>query len=340
MDRCLHLSASSCAVTEDGVLVEYIRLDGQEQTGDILMAKAGRIMPGLECVFTDIGRAKAGFLPLKENSLTFRDTPIHSGDRFPVQVKKEENGEKGAYLTRDLTFPGQYVILMPMNRYIGVSSRVKDPAERQRLLETGQRISGGGFGLVMREAALPATEDEIRGETRLLQEKWDEVRRKASEASAPGTILYSADIRRQLTDDYSSRGPLRILETEETEPMITEQLRKAADRRVTLTGGGNIVIDRCEAMTVIDVNTASSVLENKDATVLSVNLEACAAIAAQVRLRNICGIILIDFIDMDTSAQRDAVQERITEAFAADRRKTVIHGWTNLGLLEMTRKRN
>ena len=136
------------AVTEDGVLVEYIPDDLTDQCGDILLGRTDRVMPGMNCVFVDIGRKKSGFLPMDENSESFTGGKIHSGDRILLQIKKEETGSKGAFLTRDITLPGSLVILMPMNRYIGVSNRISDESTREELRKTGLEIAVGRFGKV------------------------------------------------------------------------------------------------------------------------------------------------------------------------------------------------
>ena len=140
--------------------------------------------------------------------------------------------------------------------------------------------------------------------------------------------------------DYAAGGYEIVNETGEPGPDIIRQLKQAVERTLKLPGGGNIVIDRCEAMTVIDVNTASSAGSGtKQRNVLETNLEACGLIAQQVRLRNLGGIILIDFIDMETETDRSLVYKKLDECFRNDRTKAVIHGWTKLGLIEMTRKR-
>ena len=338
--RTIVNGAGFCAVLENDLLVEYIPKDTEDQCSDIIAGKVNRLMPGMDCAFADIGRARDGFLPLREESASFTGGRIRSGEMQILQIRKEETGTKGAFLTRDITIPGRTVILMPMNRYIGVSSRIQDTEQRAELKKTGQEIAGNRFGLIMRNASAHASADEIRGEAEMLFERWNGVLLKAHEACRPGTVLFRDNLYSRLLEDYAALGIYDTVEMQEPDPMITRQLKNAADRQLRLPGGGNIVIDRCEAMTVIDVNTASAVpAENKEETLLRTNLEACELIARQVRLRNLSGIVLIDFIDMDRETDQGLVLERITDCFRADRIKTVIHGWTHLGLLEMTRKR-
>ena len=328
------------AVTEDGVLVEYIPDDLTDQCGDILLGRTDRVMPGMNCMFVDIGRKKSGFLPMDENSESFTGGKIHSGDRILLQIKKEETGSKGAFLTRDITLPGSLVILMPMNRYIGVSNRISDEGTREKLRKTGLEIADGRFGLVMRNSAEGAEISTIRQEAEMLYEVWQGIMNKAAQGGKPGRVLLSGNTAERLREDYAKDGVDEILTVTEADNQVMRQLRLASERTIRLHGGGNIVVDRCEAMTVIDINTASFTGgESKDRTILETNLEACEVIAQQVRLRNLSGIILIDFIDMNEERDRSLVSERLKECFARDRIKTVIHGWTSLGLIEMTRKR-
>ena len=164
MERYLYTGHGYCAVTENGVLTEYMERDPKQQCGDILGGTVERIMPGIDGAFVKIGRKTAGFLPLRENSKTFMGEPLKSGMKIPVQIRKEETGGKGAYLTRDLTLAGQTVLVMPMNRYVGVSTRITDENDRERMRETGREIARGRTGIVMREAALRAAQDQIASE--------------------------------------------------------------------------------------------------------------------------------------------------------------------------------
>lgn len=339
MKRVILNGPDFCAVTEDGRLTEYLRKDQEEQSGDILIGRIERMMPGMNCAFTDIGRKKNGFLPLEENGKTFQDGKPRSGDTVIVQIRKEETGEKGAFLTRDITLAGTYVIIMPKNRYIGVSSRIEEAETREKFRQTGIEIAGGKTGLVMRHTAPEAREEDIRQEAELLTARWQMIEEAAKWKQKPGTVLYHGDITEQLKDDYGPDGIDEILEVEALSAELRRQLSTASGRKVSLPQGGNIVIDRCEAMTVIDVNTASASGTDKERTVTQTNLEACREIAMQARLRNLGGIILIDFIDMESETDQSLVLEELKKNFAEDRIKTVIHGWTRLGLIEMTRKR-
>ena len=340
MKRTIVAGPGWYAVTEDGVLMEYLQEEKDDGSGTILFGRVGRLMPALNCAFVDIGRKKNGFLPLDEESGSFTGGKLRSGETMLLQIKKEETGEKGAYLTRDITLPGRYVIVMPMNRYTGVSSRIGDEAVRDRLKKIGSAIADGRFGIVMRNAAVNADESTMQEEAKTLFARWKEIEQQAAAGGRPGTQFLRDDPLVRLKADYAAGGYEIVNETGEPGPDIIRQLKQAVERTLKLPGGGNIVIDRCEAMTVIDVNTASSAGSGtKQRNVLETNLEACGLIAQQVRLRNLGGIILIDFIDMQTETDRSLVYKKLDECFRNDRTKAVIHGWTKLGLIEMTRKR-
>ena len=340
MERRIIQGAGWCAVTESGKLMEYISGDDFGQSGVILAGKVERMMKSLNCAFVDIGRKKNGFLPLQETGGSFTGGAVHSGETLLLQVKKEETGDKGAFLTRDITLPGRLVIIMPMNRYIGVSGRVTDESVRERLKLAGKQIAGGRFGLVMRSAAEKSDETDLRNEAETIFTQWQILEQRAKSSGKPGTVYYQIDPLERLKEDYAGEDFELVVAGEKPSPDILRQIHESHERTICLKNGGNIVIDRCEAMTVIDVNTASSAgCVSKEQTVKETNLEACESIAQQVRLRDLNGIILIDFIDMDTERDRNLVSDRLYECFRADRIKTVIHGWTKLGLLEMTRKR-
>ncbi len=337
MKRIIYLNGAFQACEEDGRLVELLPAPAGTAAGKILWGKVNRMMPGLEAAFVDIGRKKDGFLPLRENSDSFTEPPFRSGERVLVQIRREETGSKGALLTRDISLPGSYVLLMPRNRHIGISARIRDTEIRERLRALGREIAGDRFGIVLREAATGAETEAVAEEAEHLWRVWQGILRGETESLAEEP---------ELVRDYGPRGIDQVIRLEDGSPAeclpadLNRQRKEAGNRQIRLPHGGNIVIDRCEAMTVIDVNTASFAgADSMERSVTETNLEACVMIAQQVRLRNLGGIILIDFIDMETGTDRSLVSERLAECFAADRIKTVLHGWTKLGIMEMTRKR-
>ena len=340
MNRTVYILPDACAVAEDNRLVEYLPADSDTQSGDILIARIGRIMAGMDCAFADIGRSKNGYLPLAENSGSFQGAALRSGEVAAVQIRREETGTQGVFLSRDLSLPGKNVILMPMNRYIGVSNRISDPDERERLRQIGRQISGGMFGLILRASATDADESSIREETDRLVRLWEDIEKRIRTETHPGTVVYSADPVQQLMDDYRMVSGDPVIRTDILPAELSRQLASSSSRKIPLKSGGNIIIDPCEALTVIDVNSASFTGSGtKEASVTAANLEACDEAAIQIRLRNITGMILIDFIDMENETDRSLVLDRLQNCFSRDRRKTVIHGWTRLGIMEMTRKR-
>ena len=339
MRRIIYQGPDFTAVTENGILVEYAERD-DEGTGEILIGKTDRLMPGAGCAFVRIGRKKDGYLPLKENSLSFTGEKLQSGEVITVQIKHRESEEKGAMLTRDITLCGKCVIIMPLNRYIGVSNRIQEENERERLKKTGREIAGGRFGIIMRADAANVSAEKCAEEAAALFLEWERINRDFRENPMPGRTLYCPDAGEELVRDYQGKGIDEICAVKELPAELRRQLHAADERKVRIANGGNIIIDRCEAMTVIDVNTGGAESGNSpEQTILQTNLSACDSIAAQVRLRNLGGILLIDFIDMKDDGEREAVSRKLKEVFAEDRRKTVLHGWTALGLMEMTRKR-
>ena len=347
------------AVVEDGRLVEYLPADIDASAEAIYVGRVERIMPGMKAAFIQIGQEKSGFLPLEERSA--RDLPkLQTGMSVLVQVRKEAHGEKGAFLSRDISLCGEYVLYSPMNHMAAVSSRIIKEKHRRNLKELARDISGDAFGLIMRTASQNASEEAIRAEVEELRERWESIRKAAPTAHVPSVLHQPRTTLDLVLADYHPRGIDRICTNDAAlaaalsayAPVvvmgdklfdvarISTEVLTALEHRVWLESGGNLVFDPCEAMTVIDVNTAKftgkMALED---TVPQTNLEACREVARQVRLRNISGIIIIDMIDMVSREHHHAVLEALNKAFSADRVKTVVHGFTSLGLVEMTRKR-
>ena len=342
MIRKLFLNDRFIAVTEDDSLVEYIPVTPDEACGDILLGRVERMMPGMNSAFIGIGRKRSGYMPLKESSDSFTGSSVQSGKNVIVQIRKEEFGNKGAYLTRDVTFPGKYVLLMPLNRHIGISSKITDADTKKRLYETGRVLSRNQFGLILRAAAADADPASVREETEELLSQWKRILHEANSANPPYLLWKQHSPAEQIKNDYTARGGIySITEIQELTEDLARQLRNAGCRQLKLRPGGNIVIDRCEAMTVIDVNSAGDTAGSDEQQIfLETNLEACEEILRQVRLRNLSGIIMIDFINLKNETERNLVLEKLREGFGHDRIKTVVHGVTSLGLVEITRKRS
>ena len=353
------------AVMEDGQLVEYVQDEGEVLVDTVILGRVDRIVPGLKAAFVDIGDEKNGFLPLEEKNLMDPSSPhplqpLQCGDRVLVQVRREASGEKGAFLSRDISLNGSLVILMPLNTTIGVSARITYEPRRAELKELGEHITGGEFGLVFRTSSEQAESRAIQHEVRSLKSVWAELEKAAATAHAPEIIYQKQGSAEALLIDYLPRGVDSIttdipeiyenyhrkldVYLTDSDPLkdrgIEAMRERALARRVWLKSGGSLIIDECEAMTVIDVNTAKSTGTKQDRQVLiRTNLEACHEIARQIRLRNLGGIILIDMIDMDTDEDRQIILNALEMDLKNDRVKTVVHGFTSLGLIEMTRRR-
>ena len=357
------------ALMDENKLAEFYTENEAEGTlvNAVCLGRVERVVPGMNAAFVQIGQSLNGFLPLgeMESFQTNGDNkPLHAGMVLIVQVKKDAKDQKGAFLTRDITLPGQYLIYMPLNRYVGVSKRVTDAQERDTLIELGGELCGGAFGLVMRSPALTARKEDLQSELDELAALWKQILDKATYVKAPAMLHRETSALAGLVRDYAPRYGLGItcndainrmpappngLMWEQVNDMeldalwegarVDAQLTEALARRYTLKNGGTIVVDEREALTTVDVNTAKFIGEKDEDLALKHNLAACDDIARLIRLRNVSGIILIDFIDMQDDAQRDQVIARLSAELSRERVKTVIHGFTSLGLLELTRKR-
>ena len=354
------------------------RSDRQSLVGNVYVGKVRNVLPGMEAAFIDFGEGKngvlyAGDVNYKEFDLNGKpkriENALKSGDPVLVQVVKDAMGHKGARLTNQISLAGRYLVLAPDESVRGISRRLPDE-ERRRLREIVGDLRPEGTGIIVRTAAEGATRDDIKGDIDRLKRTWEQIDADRGTASAPSLIYrepplvirvirehFTKDFRRLLIDDpeiyqqvldYLTGTEADLLEKVklyEDELALFEryhvedQLRKALDRKVWLPSGGHLVIDRTEALTVIDVNTGRFVgTTNLEETVLQNNLESAEEIARQLRLRDIGGIIVIDFIDMEDIKHQDAVLLRLREHLAKDKTRTQVFDVSHLGLVEMTRK--
>jgi ribonuclease G len=298
---------------------------------------------------------------------------VNSGDDILVQVIKDPIGTKGARLTTFIALPSRYLVYMPLGEAIGVSARIEDEAERARLKSLlSELVAGAGAGgYIVRTAAQGASPESLREDMSYLAKLWEHVRSRVAEVS-PGTVVHEdLPLSLRVLRDELSRGVSRVLVDSPREysrmrdfaaafmpggvPVVElypgprpifdlngveEEIVKALDRKVPLKSGGHLVFDQTEAMTTIDVNTGAYVgHRNLEETIFRTNLEAAVSIARQLRLRNLGGIIIIDFIDMRDEPHRRAVLSALERALAGDRAQTHIVSLSPLGLVEMTRKR-
>lgn len=378
------------AVVENGVLQEaYIeRSNNRGIVGNIYNGKVVRILPGMQAAFVDAGLERAAFLhaadirpqiaisvsPESDNGEPPAiSTLLHEGQEIVVQVVKDPIGSKGARLTTNLTLPARYLVYLPDTRHIGISQKIEDEQERERLrnivTENIPEDQTGGY--ILRTAAETASERELKNDIRYLNRVWGSIQDKLVSAKTPSLIhedlSLSLRAMRDLILDVVEKIRIDSNETfnkakefvHEFIPEIESQveyypgerpifdlysvedeIQKALDRKVLLKSGGHLVIDQTEALTTIDVNTGAYVgKKNLEETIFKTNLEATHAIARQLRLRNLGGIIIIDFIDMIDEEHKRQVLRALEKALARDRTKTYVSDISALGLVELTRKR-
>jgi ribonuclease G len=293
------------------------------------------------------------------------------GQTFMVQVTKDPQGTKGARVTTHVSIPGRWIVYMPEADYIAISRKIDLEAERQRLKQLAEGSLFPGEGVIIRTGAVGQSEEDIRDDLQNLRDLWNTIRSKMEEVHAPFQLYQDLDLlprlaRDVITDDvkevwmndaklYEAMKQLlrkqnpnwrgRVAFYDRKVPLfdqfgVTEELNRSFRRKIWLPSGGYLVIDQTEALTVIDVNTGRYTGSiDLEQTVFDINREAASEIPRLLRLRNIRGIIIVDFIDMNSDVNRLAVMDNILQGARKDRSKTVIVGWTKLGLLEITRKR-
>ncbi|MBQ6256469.1 MAG: ribonuclease E/G, partial [Clostridia bacterium] len=312
-----------------------------------------RIVKGMEACFVRLGKEQVGFLPYAE----CKEQP-RSGDKLPVQVKKPPIGEKAAYLTADIALAGRYVILTPFTARFAVSQKITAEGERARLKSIAARLAPAGCGLVMRTESADAGEEDMAADTASLLLGWNEIREKQKTAQAPCMLKGREDaLSRLLRDEHGEISEILTNTPEALPPLslpvrscanpfdlysVRAKLEKSMQRKVWLDCGGYLVIDKTEALTVIDVNSGKFTggKTGTENTFVKLNVEAAQETARILRLRSIGGIVIIDFVDMQAEESRAAVQKALEDALRDDPVKAVVHGFTTLGLMEMTRKKN
>ena len=368
---------TKAAVLENGKLMEiYIDRSFQKRlAGNIYKGKVANVLPGMQAAFVSIGLDRNAFLYVEdirsnnqEKALPIQNL-VREGEELLVQVVKEPFGTKGARVTTHLTFPGRYVVFMPDLNTVGVSRRIKSERERERLKKIAEEVRIPERGLIVRTVAEGVSAEELERDVRELYNLWKLVKEKAARKSAPALIhqelelvswvvrdLFGEDVDRLLTNDQETYE--KIIELVQAfEPSLCsriclassdvaerfdleQEMTKALRPKVWLKSGGYLVIDEAEALTVIDVNTGKYTgTKNFAETVFRTNMEAVQEIVRQIRLRNLGGIIIIDFIDMELLEHRNKVIKQLEEELKKDKTRTCVLGLTQLGLLELTRKK-
>ena len=379
------------AVIENGLLQEIFieRHNDRGHVGDIFYGKVIRVMPGMEAAFVDIGLEKAAFIhasdiaeidvdgfETKDEGPKSIQQLLREGQFIVVQVVKDAISTKGARLTTHLTLPSRNLVYLPRSKHLGISQRIENEGERQRLLgqldnclEQESWDSHGGF--IVRTAAQGVLAEEFCEDVRYLRRLWEKVKQRIERTKKIRTVygevplymritrdLITTHVEKIRVDNEQSLGEIQqFLEDFIPESIsklesytgerplfdlfgIEDEINKALGRQVMLKSGGDLIIDQTEAMTTIDVNTGGYIgVKNHVETILKTNLEAATSIARQLRIRNLGGIIIIDFIDMLDEEHQRQVHRALEKALGKDPARTSITGISELGLVEMTRKR-
>lgn len=380
------------AVVDNGVIQEiYIeRTANRGIVGNIYKGKVVRVLPGMQAAFVDIGLERASFIHASDlnRGVGPTDEPgaaqvhpdirrvVHEGQVLLVQVTKDPLGSKGARLTAQLSLSSRFLVYMPDVEHVGVSQRIEEEQERQRLrdtvgeLQTEESIAASG-GFIVRTAAEGVSAEELRADMLFLKKLWDTLEANKGEVKVPGVAyrdlplpmrtirdlvapqvekirIDSNEVFQEVVDFARSFNPQVVARIEHyigERPImdlfgVEDEIQKALDRKVKLKSGGYLIIDQTEAMTTIDVNTGAFVgHRNLEETVFKTNLEAVNALARQLRVRNLGGMIIIDLIDMSDAEHERQVMRALERALEKDPARTAIAHVSDLSLVQMTRKR-
>jgi ribonuclease G len=401
MANLLLISVAACdtrvALVEDGRLVE-IHVEQAAQngpTGNIYKGRVVKLLPGMAAAFVDVGLERPAYLfaedvsaqedefyhlwlpaepegaPLRRAQPSAIEELLHEGQEILVQVLRGPMGGKGARLTTHITLAGHYLVYMPTFPHLGVSRRIPEDEERQRLKALLEELRPGEGGLIVRTAGRGADREKLAREQETLVERWKRIQRKKDAAAAPSLLHQEMEAARRLVRELYSQEIDRVVVDE---PRAYEQVRQYLESlnfldkyrveqhsgpesifahfgvdlewkrllasQVWLKSGSYLLFDTTEALTAIDVNTGRFVgRHHLEETILKTNLEAAKEIARQLRLRNIGGLIVIDFIDMEKAANRELVYQELVQGLKNDRAKTTVLPISALGLVEMTRQR-
>ena len=360
------VSSEKTAIVEDDKLVELLidQSENNKLVSNIYRGIVKNVKAGLEACFVDIGFEKLAYLPLKKN------TNIKSGMDVMVQINKEAVGTKGAKLNLEVSLSGRYLVYIPSNDRITISNRLQDEKERFRLKKIVKSFVEDDCGIIIRTEAAGCSEEELKRDFNELKEKYNSINKEFKLGIGP-KLLYKEinasskyikdnvndeveeiivndeekynelkEILKSINQDYIKK--LKCLNKEDVFDIyrVQSQIDKALNKKVWLKSGGYLIIDKTEALTVIDVNTGKFTGSgNREDTVYKTNLEACEEIARQLRLRDIGGIIIVDFIDMIKKKNKENLLKVLESNMKKDKRKFEILGLTRLGLVEIARRR-
>jgi len=380
------------AIIENGMLQEIFleRTSSRGLVGNIYRGKVIRVLPGMQAAFIDIGRERSAFLhaaeilPISESELIEDENItqpdinqlLHLGQTITVQVIKDELGTKGARLTTHLTIPSRYLVLMPDNPHIGVSQRIEDEAERERLKSIITSLQGSKKtsqeqipGYIIRTVAESVREEDILRDLDFVGKLWTTIKSKIRKTKAPTLAYEDLNLSLRIIRDLVPSDVQTIkIDSEEIHTSILkfvdefipglhpcvelyqgerplfdvynveDEIEKALQRKVQLKSGGYLIVEQTEAMVTIDVNTGAFVgYRNLEDTIFKTNLEAASVLARQLRLRNLGGMVIVDFIDMKEEEHRRQVLRTLGKVLEKDHAKTHISEVSSLGLVQMTR---
>ncbi len=376
------------ALVADGLVSElHVSRSGSTSlTGNVYLGRVARVIPGMQAAFVDVGLERPGFLHARDiardRSAEAEDSGavpdirqlLRPGDRILVQISKDPISTKGARLTTELAVASRYMVLMPFSEHIGISQRIDDEDERERLRSTIDALRvkrGEQIGFIARTAAEGASEDQLAADMSFLSRLWDRLLERRSQVQCPACVyeelpvhirmvrdVVSPEVDSIIIDDYKTFVRVssfveeflpefndRLMQHKERTGLfarygVEEEIQRALGSEVGLKCGGSIVIEQTEAMTTIDVNTGGYLGgHDLEETVFRTNLEAAQLIPRQLRLRNLGGIVVIDFIDMRCEDNQREVLRALERAAEADAARTRIEGFSSLGLVQMSRKR-
>jgi ribonuclease G len=366
--------------------VHLARAEGYSLTGNVYIGRVERIVPGMQAAFVNVGLERPGFLHVRDIEgprLMLGEEPdgtrdirelLHEGQQLMVQIAKDPISGKGARLTTQLAIASRFIVLMPFNDHIGISQRIEEEAERERLkalIDERRRAQGVGMGFIARTAAEGVDQAVIDREIRVLARIWDKVLEKKRLVGCPGLVYQELPLHirvvrdlagpelthihidhqetharvRDFVSDFLPEFIERVHLYQERRPLFErygaeEELSRALGKRVPLKSGGHLIIEQTEAMITIDVNTGGFLgAHNLEDTVFRTNVEAAQVIPRQLRLRNLGGIIVIDFIDMEDEEHRRQVLRMLEKACEGDPARIRLEGFSSLGLVQMSRKR-
>jgi len=346
--------------------------------GNIYIAQVGDIINGMQAAFIDYGEKKKGFIHLKDvlpkvdetkekidNTINISKV-IKPNQKIMIQIKKDSDFTKGARVSTHISLPGKYIVLMPNTDFITISQKIVSEDVKKELTKFIKTNLPEGYGAIIRTSCEKAKFEDIKNDIDTLLERWEKIQTKYKKVKTVPKLIWESegiiekiitdlssknleniitndkDVYKKLSNNYN-KSNLKIIFEEKTNLLekyeLEKQIEKLQDRKVWLNCGGFITIDKTEALTAIDVNTGKFTgKKDLESTIFKVNKEATIEIAKQLRLRDIGGIIIIDYIDMADKENKKKIEELLKEEFKSDRAKTQVEGFTKLNLMELTRK--